>query len=100
MFLIMVICMFGSQRRQQCCSVVFPSILVLVVSGVARPQATLAMAWGVEENPRVHCSYSTYCLALFGAVAWCWPGASVYPGYATVSSLSNGTGMHVACSLN
>jgi hypothetical protein len=44
-------------------------IVVPIVSGVARPQATLAMAWGVPPNSFVNCSYSNYYLTLFCTVA-------------------------------
>jgi hypothetical protein len=43
--------------------------------GVARPQATPAMAWGVATNSFVDCSNSISCSLLLISVDYVWPGA-------------------------
>jgi hypothetical protein len=40
-------------------------IPLVITRGVARPQATLAMAWGVTPNSYVDYSHSSHYLALF-----------------------------------
>jgi hypothetical protein len=37
---------------------------IIMVIGVARPHAILAIAWGVEDDFFVNCSYSSLCLTL------------------------------------
>jgi hypothetical protein len=58
-------------------------IYTLKDSGVARPQATGALAWGVVMKPFVYCSI----FALFGTIYYCsqcsWPGTWLLAGYAT-----------------
>jgi hypothetical protein len=58
-------------------------IRIIIIRGVARPQARPAMAWGVEANLFIDCSYSSYYLALFDTVVQSWPGALEYSSYAT-----------------
>jgi hypothetical protein len=57
--------------------------------GVTKPQATLAIAWGVAAKIFIDCSNYRHCTALFITVARYWPGALLRPGYATAFPHAN-----------
>jgi hypothetical protein len=56
---------------------------IMNFSGVARPQATGALARGVEEKILPYCSDFTLFDTVWYCSTCCWPGAYTLAGYAT-----------------